>query len=68
MKITHGKWFYQYKERWFTFSTHLKKGRAFMEDGRVVEITMKSHPKIVRRILTKGERGTTVFSHRKEKS
>ena len=53
-KYRHGKYFYEYKDKWFIFNTYLKRGRAFLQDGRVVEITMASHPKIVKRILAKG--------------
>ena len=66
VKHRHGKYFYEHEDKFFIVSTHLRRGRAFMADGRVKNISFKSHPKICERTLTKGEHCPVVQSNRKE--
>ena len=57
IKLKHGQYFLKTSKGFFLFNTYLKRGRAFMNDGRVSDIAYKTHPKLVKGILTKGERG-----------
>ena len=56
MKVKHGQYFWKNKKGFFLFNTYLKRGRAFLDDGRVLEISFKKHPKLVKGILKRGER------------
>ena len=65
-KIHHGKYVYENAGNLFILSTHLRKGRAFLSDGRVKDVNFKDHPKICKRVVTKGEYCPDSLSHKKE--
>jgi len=55
-KFKHGHYVFEKKNGFYIFNSYLKRGRAFLPDGRVLDIDMKKHPKTVKAILTKGKR------------
>ena len=49
----------------FIFNTYLRRGRVLLNDGRAREITYKSHPEIVKKIILKGEHCASPYSFKK---
>jgi len=57
MKHEHGHYVLFTSTRLLIFNSRLKRGRIILlNDGSAKDITYKSHPKIVKAILTKGEK------------
>jgi len=60
MKYRHGQYYLENKKGYFLFNSYLRRGRAFVTDkygkSRVLDIEFKTHPKLVKGILERGER------------
>jgi hypothetical protein len=54
--MKHGHYFLNGERGFFLFNTRAKRGRAILDNGKALDITFKSHPKIVKAILKRGER------------
>jgi hypothetical protein len=61
MSYKHGHYFLSGEKGFYLFNSWLKKGRAIFNDGRAIDLTYESHPKIVKAILEKGEIITNPF-------
>lgn len=53
-KRKHGLYYLENSKGFFTFNSYLRKGRAFLAGDKVIEISLKTHPKVVKVILDKG--------------
>lgn len=55
MKFKHGQYFWDSEKGYFLFNSYLKKGRAFLITGKVLDISFETHPKLIRGIVERGE-------------
>ena len=51
-----GKYILEIKKGYFLYNTKFKNGRAFLANGKIYNITRKTHPKMVKSILNNGEK------------
>jgi len=61
MKFRHGQYFLNTQRGFFLFNTYLKRGRAFLNDQRIIDFTYKTHPKLVKSLLIKGTLGINPY-------
>ena len=57
MKLKHGQYLLKMKKGFYLFNSYLKIGRALLNDGQAKDFTYKTHPKIVKAILSRGRCG-----------
>jgi hypothetical protein len=65
-KLKHGRYILSLKKGLVIFDTYAKRGRVILNDGRAKDITLKTHPDMVKRAIKKGERCVSPLSFRKE--
>lgn len=55
-KYVHGHYYLENKYGYFLFNSYLRRGRAFLINGKVIDIMVNTHPKLIVEILTKGSK------------
>jgi hypothetical protein len=65
-KLKHGRYVLSLKKGLVIFDTYAKRGRVILDDGRAKNITLKTHPDVVKKAIRKGERCISPLSLRKE--
>ncbi len=66
--MKHGQYLLEGKKEgeYALFNTYLKKGRIFLRGGKVVEISPEKDMKLIKTIITKGERIINPFGEQKK--